>query len=335
LGRAEALLGLGRPDEALLEVEEAVTRAPDSPEALVARGRYHLLYTSSPDVPAAMRDFDAALEIRPGFAPAHLARGWAALNFQNDPQAALPDLREAVRLDLEGENAEAHRTLAVALHRLGDAEAALAEIETSLSIYGEDAEVFVESAAIRRTLGDLAEAVAELDAAIAIQPDFAPYHAMRAYLLFERGEYDAALAGAEDALRLNPGNAAALYARGLTYLRLSDYERAIADLDTVLAHEPFEYQTPFLTLDSLREINLDRALVLQAMPGREAEALAAFDLAVEAQPEWFAAYFYRGVYLAGRGMAQAARADLQEAARLAPDAVWRAQAEGLLASLGE
>jgi tetratricopeptide (TPR) repeat protein len=156
---------------------------------------------------------------------------------------------------------------------------------------------------------------------------------MRAYVNFDRADYNAALADAEQALALHPNDAAALYARGLTYMRLSDYARALADLDAVLAREPFEYQSPFLTLASLREISLDRALVLQAMPGREADALAAFDAAAAAQPDWFAVYFYRGVYLAERGLTAAARADLELAAALAPDAGWQARAEEQLAHL--
>ena len=333
LGRAEALLGLGRPDDALAEVEGAAEQIPNSPELLTARGRYRLLYTSGPDVEASLADFDAALALQADYAPAYLARGWARLNFGGDAAGALADLREAVRLN--GANPETHRTLAAALSQSGDSAAALAEIQAAIQLKSDDPEYFVESAAIQHTLGDLPAAERDLDGAVALRADFSPYYAMRAYVRLEQGHFDAALADANAALQLNPGDAAALYARGLVNLRQSDYAKALADLDAVLQHEPFEYQSPFLTLDSLREINLDRALVLQAMPGRAADTLAAFDAATAANPDWFAVYFYRGVYLAEQGMPAEAQADLEQAARLAPDAAWQGRVQEQLDALGQ
>jgi tetratricopeptide (TPR) repeat protein len=243
------------------------------------------------------------------------------LYFQRDPAGALPDLREAVRL--AADDPEAHRTLAAALSQAGDPAAALGEMQAALRLKSDDPEYFVESAVTRHALGDPAAAAADLDAAIALQPDSAPYYAMRAYVNVERADYDAALADAEHALRLQPSNAAALYARGLTHFRLSNFADALADLDEVLAHETFEYEEPFLSVEGLREINLDRALVLQAMTGREAEALAAFDASAAAQPDWFLVYYYRGVFLAEQGETPAARADLELARQLAPDSEWR------------
>jgi tetratricopeptide (TPR) repeat protein len=253
--------------------------------------------------------------------------------FGDGAAAALPDLRDAVRLD--SANPEAHRTLAAALRQTGDAAGALDEMVEALALQDDHPDYHVESALIRRDLGDLPEAIADLDAAVALRPDVSYYYTLRAYLRYEQGDYTAALADVGAALELNPNDAAAMYVRGLAYTRLTDYERALADLDAVQARQPFEYSSPLLTLANLREINLDRALVLQAMPGREADALAAFDLAAEAQPDWFAVYFYRGVYLAERGQTATARADLELAAGLASDAVWQARVQEQLAALGD
>jgi tetratricopeptide (TPR) repeat protein len=328
LGRADALLGLGQPDVALETIESAVELAPAAPEVYVTRGRYRLLYTSGPDVDASLRDFDTALGLQPDYAPAYLARGWAILNFQHDPTGALPDLRQAAQL--AADDPEAHRTLAAALSQAGDPAQGLEEMHVALSLKSDDPDYFIENAVMNHAVGY--PAVPDLDAAIALRPDSAPYYAMRAYLNSERYDYDAALADAEHALRLQPGNPDA---RGLTYYRLSNFSEALADLDAVLAHGAFEYEEPFLSVEGLREINLDRALVLQEMPGREAEALAAFDASAAAQPDWFAVYYYRGVFLAEQRKTAAARADLELAVQLAPDPEWRTLAQVALETLGD
>jgi tetratricopeptide (TPR) repeat protein len=228
---------------------------------------------------------------------------------------------------------EGHATLAEALYRAGDNQAALAEIQAAIRIKSDQAAYFIQSGLIRYGLGDLFNAVRDVDTAMALDPGRANYFAMRAYLYYQRSEYSRALADVDESLRLQPDYPAALYVRGLSKYQQAEYDRSLADLDAVLKHEPFEYDWPFLRIENLHEINLDRALVLQEMPGRAAEARAAFDNSAAANPDWFAIYYYRGVYVAGQGEFQGARADLQRALTFAPDENWRDLARTQLEAL--
>jgi tetratricopeptide (TPR) repeat protein len=329
LGRAEANLALGQPDVALKALDEAVVAAPNTPILLVERGRYRLLYTSGPDVHASLRDFNTALAIDPALPEGYLARGWAVLTFEHDANGSLADLHEAVRL--APINAEARRTLGDALYQAGNYPEALEQMQAAIELDGQPDD-WVETALIHRAGGDPTAAVGAIDEAIALEPGEPKYVAMRAYLWFEQGQASRAVAESEAALQIDSSNPAALYVRGLAHYELDDFEASLADLDTVLAHEPFEYEWPFLTTDNLREINLDRALALQAWPGHEAEALSAFDASAAAQPEWFAPYYFRGMLLGKQGAIEAARADLQRALELSPDD-WRDRVRGQLEAL--
>ena len=64
-----------------------------------------------------------------------------------------------------------------------------------------------------------------------------------------------------------------------------------------------------------------------------AESLAAEDKAIENDPEYADAYFYRGVILAGIKQYSASQADLQLYIVKAPDGTWTNQAHSLLAQV--
>lgn len=123
LGRAEIALGQGRVDEAATAVGEALALVPGDPDALVMQGR---VLQSQGDVVGAVQSFDQALAVEPdNFGAlvfkaqilirvpdpdiqqqaielldaaiaqdpltfeAHMWRGFAAANVENDPEAAI------------------------------------------------------------------------------------------------------------------------------------------------------------------------------------------------------------------------------------------------------
>jgi len=97
LGRAQAQEQLGQVSDALADVEQAITLAPENPLGYEERARLNVQYGLSDDPAVVLADLDQALQLAPDSARAYFRRGWAILNFPligdaPNPQAALDDL---------------------------------------------------------------------------------------------------------------------------------------------------------------------------------------------------------------------------------------------------
>lgn len=133
--RAEILLGMKQGAEALADVEKAISLMPEEESAYLLRGRiYELLgnrekagadyqqvlelnpfneeatllsgslLISEEKYDEAIGFFDEAIETNPAFAKAYAERG-RAKNLKGDKEGAFDDLKKAIELDPEGEEA--------------------------------------------------------------------------------------------------------------------------------------------------------------------------------------------------------------------------------------
>ncbi|MCE9562462.1 MAG: tetratricopeptide repeat protein [Planctomycetes bacterium] len=97
--RGQVYAHLERFAEAVADYTEAIRLTPSNPEVrgriLYDRARAHFLSRS---YPAASADCTAMLRLIPGAAEAYLLRGQST-EATGDPKAAIPDFREAKRLD--------------------------------------------------------------------------------------------------------------------------------------------------------------------------------------------------------------------------------------------
>lgn len=117
LGRASLQLQRGRPEAALEDLNAALALDPENADAHFNRG---LALAALNRREAAARAFSRVLALAPGDASAHLRRG--LLHAESDPERALADLSEAVRLAPDW--AEAWATRGRLQERLGRREAA-------------------------------------------------------------------------------------------------------------------------------------------------------------------------------------------------------------------
>lgn len=134
--RAELLMTMEHPKDALADIEKAIQLTPDEETNYILRGKIHeamgdteaatndykkimelnpfnqdaylllgslLITQQKPD--EAILCFDEALEINPEFAKAYSERG-KAKNLKGDKEGAIKDLKKAIELNPEGEEAQ-------------------------------------------------------------------------------------------------------------------------------------------------------------------------------------------------------------------------------------
>jgi tetratricopeptide (TPR) repeat protein len=127
---------------------------------------------------------------------------------------------------LEPDHVSAHVNLAVALHRVGDSEGALAEAIRALEISPTEARAQYVRGAILAEGGRDAEAIRVYMEAIRVNPDFVEAHLNLALLLRRNGRLQEALARYAAALSLQPALAEAQFGSGNVMARLGRFREA-------------------------------------------------------------------------------------------------------------
>ncbi len=159
----------------------------------------------------AIREYQAAVTLDPGLAPAHNDLG-LLLARQGRLADAADELAKAVALSPE--LAKTHNNLGVVLGQQGDLARAIPSFETALRLDPNYAEARRNLTAVRnQRAGQLARegrldaAAAELEQALRVAPDRADLHNNLGTVLAQQGRLTAAAAEFERALALNPTDA--------------------------------------------------------------------------------------------------------------------------------
>jgi tetratricopeptide (TPR) repeat protein len=189
-------------------------------------------------------------------------------------------------------------------------------------------------------LGQLNEALVDYTSVIAADPNWPEYYFDRANLLRRLNRDDEALADYETAMRLSPAFHEAYYNRGDIRMSRGDIDGALADFDYVLELDS-EFVDAYINragihldasdLDAAHHdaiagltVDLDNPYLHVVLGQVHAEreqylaARAAFDRAVEADPELVAALSGRASVAYALGDFEAALADLRRAVELTP-----------------
>ncbi|MFF9203678.1 tetratricopeptide repeat protein [Streptomyces sp. NPDC014986] len=171
--RGECLRTLRRNDEAVRDLERAVTLDPGHDYAWASLGAARL---ARGEAAAARTALDRALELKPDYPWALIrrARVWRALD---DPGRRLADLDRAVAL--QPDSPWAHCERGDALRAAGRDEEALAHYDRALALDAEYASAYASRGASLFGLGRPAEALAALDRALELNPSYAWARAQR------------------------------------------------------------------------------------------------------------------------------------------------------------
>lgn len=267
LGRIELLLG--RPQEAVNELQRAVASQPNSVESRFALAAALDQLGRAKDSEATYR---RAVELQPGWWGTHSHLGIFLL-MQGRVEEAIPSLREAIRLSPD--NTRAIGNLGIAYQQLGRYEEAIAEYRRSIATrptaealsnlatcefvlgrYAQAAETYRRAVALQtdngvlwRNLGDAlrwaggrepearaayGRAIVLLEGDLAVTPGDAERRTDVALAYARTGRQDLARRHADRALELAPTDGYTLYAVALVRLGANEAEPALDLLERAL-----------------------------------------------------------------------------------------------------
>ncbi len=250
--------------------------------ALANEREYERLIAEGDQAVASERHFEAieafsgAITRRPDSMLAHLKRG-AVYQGQNEFEAALRDLRQAVELDPGA---------LLAIELLGDvnasmnrAERAIERYEAYINLDERNARVHYKLGLSRYRAGRIEAAASALQQALKLDPALGDAHYLLGLVLRDRGELAGAKRSLEEAARRLPASQSApREALAEVYALDGEHTKAINELEALAA------------LDVTRADRLVALGLAQARAGREDAAVVTLGRAVERFPEAPLAY---------------------------------------------
>jgi tetratricopeptide (TPR) repeat protein/2-polyprenyl-3-methyl-5-hydroxy-6-metoxy-1,4-benzoquinol methylase len=233
----------------------------DEGNALEAQGR-----TSE-----AMAHYDAAVQVDPRFARAHLNRGNVLLAGDQIDEA-----RSAYQLAIacDPHYAAAHFNLGNLNCRAGEYESALHDYRLAIGIKSDFADAFVAMGNALDNLGRTSEAIASYERALAINPSYAEVHFNLAVLAMSHGRLEQAADSLRRAIDLRPRYGEAHYQLSRVLSGLGHLDAAEASLRGALSIVP-----------ESEDILYDLALVLLTR-GKSPQAVQLLVENLERVPTW-------------------------------------------------
>jgi tetratricopeptide (TPR) repeat protein len=183
LNRAQVLKALRREREAIASFDRAFALAQPSADALVAHGNTHYALGA---YAAALADYEAAMRLRPDAAPLYNNRGNALRELGRHDDALIAFDRA---IALKPDYAEAHNNRGNALLEINRVTEALASYDHALALKPEFADALVNRGNALHYLGREREALASLDFAIALAPQLAEAHWNKALTCLALGDF--------------------------------------------------------------------------------------------------------------------------------------------------
>ncbi len=187
------------------------------------------------DLAGAIRDYDAALALRPGYTSGYRNRGVARMSL-GDLRGALADFDQAIRL--QPADAAGYFLRAAVYKAQGDPRRAVADLDQAILRDPRHGPALNNRGNARRAAGDLRGALADFDAAITAQPADPKAYNNRGLLHKQAGQAHRALQDFDRAIRLAPDYAEALANRGMVLQALGARGRAAADYAAALRLAP-------------------------------------------------------------------------------------------------
>ena len=149
----------------------------------------------------AIKDFDKAIELKPGYAFAYNNRG-AVYRDKGEHDQAIEDCSKAIELKPDY------------------------------------AEPYSNRGAAYRNKGNYERAIQDYDTAIKLKPDFVQAYYNRGLAYHEKREFDFAIKDYSQAIKLDPKLFHPYYNRGNAYFQKRDFDRAVKDYSKAIALEP-------------------------------------------------------------------------------------------------
>ena len=232
LYRGDALVALGRSDEAIVEFNRAIELKPGYADAYCSRSTAHL---SLGEFERAVMDNDRAIELESDYAAAYNNRGAAHQELGRLHQA-IQDYSRAI--ELEPDNAMTYSNRGDTYLALREFDQAVPDFDQAIELQPDSTRTYHLRGIAHCSLGRLDQGILDYDRAIKLSAnDAGPYfNRGTAYLSLKR--FDRAVLDYNRAIEIKPDYAAAYCNRGTAYLSLTQFERAVGDFDRAIQLKP-------------------------------------------------------------------------------------------------
>jgi len=238
-------------------LEDNVAKASNKARPHLNLGR---AYERAGETEKAIRAFQRALELKPGWAKAHSNLG-AVYGRSDDLEKALFHIQKAI--EIEPGYAAAHNNLGTLLARSGRLDLAVVSYLRALDLEPQYSRTRVRLAEIYIRQSRFRDAEHELRVALVASPNSAGAHNLLGVTLQAQDRIDEATRSFEQALQLDPTLTNASYNLGLIYTRQGRADEAIRALSEVLRRDPSSVQVNYLLgLNLARKGRFDRAVRL-------------------------------------------------------------------------
>ena len=217
---------------AMADIDAAVQLAPRDPELHCQRG---VLLLAKQEIDPAIAAFTEALRVNPQFADAYRRRSEAWLA-ANQPTRAIDDLTAVIALDPEDLMALLERAKLLAM--AGEFDRAANDFTKLLERNPGNLEILRARAELRLIGKHTAEGIADLNEILRQRPGDPRILYVRGLAFGQSGEHDKALADFTAIVERDVANGEAYFARAAVYLKLERYDRALRDLTEIVRLEP-------------------------------------------------------------------------------------------------
>jgi tetratricopeptide (TPR) repeat protein len=323
LGVALSRMGKTQFPAAVDQLVEVLRLKPDHVDARVDLSS---ILAQEGDSAAAGAQLEQAIRFAPKNSDLYILLGKSRYD-SNDFPKAIESFQKA--LALEPALGAAHYGIGLVLARQHDNTRAAQEFRAALELNPNDAFSHLELGKIALEAGGLAEAAEHLNEAVRLRPGLAEAQLELGKLYRRQNASDKAEAAFREALRLRPDFTDALYNLGLLLRSSGRKEEStgyFAKIEALQQSRAATGKANALNADGIKLTN----------EGRLAEALAAFQKALAADPSFFMAAYNQGIVLGRLGRTPEAIAAFRTAIRLRPDFVMGHFALGvLLKTLGD
>jgi tetratricopeptide (TPR) repeat protein len=261
--RANALMALGKRDDALADLNAAIVANPRDEIGLASRATLYM-DTNRPDLAEmdlgklklinpqngttfynagvteqaggaldkAVDDYRTAVRLLPSFAPAHAALG--VVLKAKDPNAALAEFNRALELDAQSMALNSRANLYLSL---GQLEESIRDFDELIAHDSSDSLAYLNRGVAKEQQGNLQSALEDYGRSIAVAPS-ASAHFDRANLYVQLDQPDKALADFNAALVIDPKNIKALIGRADMNYGIRRLAESLADYTRVVAAQP-------------------------------------------------------------------------------------------------
>lgn len=202
------------------------------------KGRFHLNKSKPEDTAKAIKDFEEAIRIDPGFALAYCGLSYC-YSFLGSaglmpPAEAFPKAKDYTlkAIELDPNHAESHLSLAtIKFYHNWDFEGAEASLNKALSLSLNSSVINQVHGWFLITKGDFVKAIEKMEQALTLDPLSLPLTCNLADAYSFARRFSEAIGQYDKAIEMDPSYRRAFEGRGMVFLINGEYEKAITDLE--------------------------------------------------------------------------------------------------------